>query len=118
MKNSKLSLQSLRLFKLLACDPERALVDGASDAGHGLGGQRAGGTFLHPLCSHLQLRLAEVRDHPLAVDAEQIGDVAGVCLVLDLSLLVLEEWIKVMQMQSAISALYLSDRVSCFVVHV
>ena len=67
---------------------------------------------MSPLRSHLQLRLAEVGDHPLAVDAEQIGDVAGVCLVLDLSLLVLEEWIRAMQMQSLISALYLSDRVS------
>ena len=89
-------LRSLRLFKLLACDPERALVDGASDAGHGLGSQGAGGTFLHPLRSHLQLGLAEVRDHPLAVDAQQIGNVARVRLVLDLSLLVLEEWIRAM----------------------
>ena len=71
-----------------------------------------------PLCSHLQLGLAEVRDHPLAVDAEQIGNVAGVRLVLDLSLLVLVGWIKVMQMQSLISALYLSDLVSIFVLHV
>ena len=66
---------------------------------------------MHPLRSHLQLRFAEVRNHPLAVDTEQIGDVAGVRLVLDLSLLVLVWWIKVMQMQSLISALYLSDRV-------
>ena len=73
---------------------------------------------MSPLCSPLQLRFAEVGDHPLAVDAEQIGDVAGVCLVLDLSLLVLEEWIRAMQRRSLIFAVHLSDCVSSVILQV
>ena len=81
LKNSKLSLRSLRLFKLLACDPERALVDGASDAGHGVGSVLAGGALVHPLGADLQLRFAEVVDHPFGVDAKQGGYLDRVVLV-------------------------------------
>ena len=72
-------------------DPEGSLVDGTSDAGNGVGGVGASGTLLHPLGSDLQLGLAEVGDHPLAVDAEELGDLLAVGGVLDLGLLLLAD---------------------------
>ena len=77
-------------------DPEGSLVDGTSDAGNGVGGVGASGTLLHPLGSDLQLGLAEVGDHPLAVDAEELGDLLAISRVLDLGLLLLADWHKVL----------------------
>ena len=72
-------------------DPEGSLVDGTSDAGNGVGGVGASGTLLHPLGSDLQLGLAEVGDHPLAVDAKELGHLLAICRVLNLSLLFLAD---------------------------
>ena len=77
-------------------NPEGTLVDGTGDAGNGVGGGGASGTLVHPLCSDLanlnivvylnkdfpkfkkssdlQLGLAEVGDHPLTIDAEELGN--------------------------------------------
>ena len=77
-------------------DPEGSLVDGTSDAGNGVGGVGASGTLLHPLGSDLQLGLAEVGDHPLAVDAEELSNLLAVGGVLDLGLLLLADRDKVL----------------------
>ena len=74
------------LVTLLHHQPEGSLIDGASNAGHGAGGQRAGGALLHPLGADLDLGLAEEGDHPLAVDTGQRSDPLGRGLVLDLGL--------------------------------
>merc|ERR1719270_1859972 len=75
------------LITLVDDDPEGALVDGASDAGHRVGSVLAGGALVHPLGADLQLGFAEVVDHPFGVDAKQGGHLDAVGLVLDLSLL-------------------------------
>ena len=59
---------------------ECALVDGASNSRHRLSGVGAGGALLHPLCPHLQLRLAEVGDHPLTIDAQEFGNLLEIRL--------------------------------------
>ena len=69
------------LVALVDDDPECALVDGASDAGHGVGSVLAGGALVHPLGADLQLRFAEVVDHPFGVDAKQGGHLDAVGLV-------------------------------------
>merc|ERR1712242_78934 len=53
-------------------EPEGSLVDGTSNTGHGVGSVVTGGALLHPLGTDLQLGLAEVGDHPLAVNAEKL----------------------------------------------
>merc|ERR1719394_116686 len=77
-------------------NPESALIDGASDAGNRVGSVLAGGALLHPLSSDLQLGLAEVADHPLAVNAQELSNLDAVGLVLDLSLLLLADRHKVL----------------------
>ena len=72
-------------------NPEGALVDGTGDASNGVGGVSAGGTLLHPLGSDLQLGLAEVGDHPLTIDAKELGNLLGIFGGLDLSLLFLAD---------------------------
>ena len=55
-------------------NPEGTLVDGTSNASNGVCSIGASGTLLHPLSSNLQLGLAEVGDHPLTIDAEELGN--------------------------------------------
>merc|ERR1712055_1130177 len=62
------------LVTLVDDNPEGTLVDGTGDAGNGVGSVGAGGALLHPLGSDLQLGFAEVGDHPLAVDAEEVSN--------------------------------------------
>ena len=45
------------LVALVHHDPEGALVDGAGDAGHRVGGGRAGGALVHPLSSDLVMMM-------------------------------------------------------------
>ena len=52
------------------------LVDGTCDASNGVGSVVAGGALLHLLSSDLQLGLAEVGDHPLTINAEELGNLA------------------------------------------
>ena len=66
-------------------DPEGSLVDGTGDAGDGVGGIVAGGALVHPLGADLQLRFAEVVDHPFGVDAKQGGHLDRVVLVPELN---------------------------------
>merc|ERR1719412_759281 len=70
-------------------NPEGSLVDGTSDTGHGVGSVGTGGALAHPLSTDLQLGLAEVGDHPLAVDTSQGSNLDSVGIVLDLGLLLL-----------------------------
>ena len=77
-------------------DPEGSLVDGTGDAGNRVGGVGASGTLLHPLGADLQLGLAEVGDHPLAIDAEELGNLLAIGGVLDLGLLLLADRDKVL----------------------
>merc|ERR1712233_247259 len=79
------------LVTLVDSDPEGTLVDGTGNSRHRAGSVSAGGTLLHPLSSDLQLGLAEVGDHPLAIDAEELGNLLAVGGVLDLSLLFLAD---------------------------
>ena len=57
------------LVTLVDDNAEGALVDGTHDAGHRVRGVLARGPLVHPLRSYFELRLAEVVDHPLSVDA-------------------------------------------------
>merc|ERR1719356_426666 len=84
------------LVTLVDNNPEGTLVNGTGDAGNGVGSVGAGGALLHPLGSDLQLGLAEVGDHPLAVDAEELGNLLAVGGVLDLGLLLLANRHKVL----------------------
>merc|ERR1719210_2405328 len=77
-------------------EPEGSLVDGTSNTGHGVGSVVTGGALLHPLGTDLQLGLAEVGDHPLAVNAKKLGDLLGVGVILDLGLLLLAHGDKVL----------------------
>ena len=77
-------------------NPESALVDGTGDASNGVGSVGAGGALLHPLGSDLQLGLAEVGDHPLTVNAEELGNLLAIGGILDLSLLFLANGNKVL----------------------
>ena len=72
-------------------NPEGTLVDGTGDASNGVGSVGAGGALLHPLRSDLQLRLAEVGDHPLTIDAKELSNLLAIPWVLDLSLLFLAD---------------------------
>merc|ERR1719347_1609977 len=56
------------LITLLDHNPEGSLIDGTSDTGHRVGCVLAGGALADPLGTDLQLGLAEVGDHPLAVN--------------------------------------------------
>merc|ERR1719341_2300471 len=76
---------------LLHGDPEGSLVDGTGNTRHRGSSVCTGGTLLHPLSSDLQLGLAEVGDHPLTIDAEELGNLLAVDGVLDLSLLFLAD---------------------------
>merc|ERR1719193_454673 len=77
-------------------NPEGTLIDGTGNAGNRVGSSLAGGTLLHPLGSDLQLGLAEVGDHPLAVNAKQLCNLLGVGGILHLSLLLLAHGHKVL----------------------
>merc|ERR1719209_958560 len=79
------------LVTLLHSDPEGTLVDGTGNTRDRGSSTCAGGTLLHPLSSDLQLGLAEVGDHPLAIDAEELGNLLAIGRVLDLSLLFLAD---------------------------
>merc|ERR1719412_3519806 len=81
---------------LVHSEPEGSLVDGTGNTGHRVGSVVTGGTLLHPLSTDLQLGLAEVGDHPLAVDTEQLSDLLGVGIILDLGLLLLAHGDKVL----------------------
>ena len=55
-------------------NPEGPLIDGTGNSRHRGSSIGAGGTLLHPLSSNLQLGLAEVGDHPLTIDAEELSN--------------------------------------------
>ena len=55
------------LVTLVHNDPKGALVDGTSDASNGVGSSGTCRSLVHPFRANLQLRLAEVVDHPLAI---------------------------------------------------
>merc|ERR1719220_881878 len=84
---------SLPLFH---SNSEGTLIDGTGDASNGVGSVLAGGALLHPLGSDLQLGLAEVGDHPLTVNAEELGNLLAIGGILDLSLLFLADGNKVL----------------------
>ena len=84
------------LVTLVDDNPEGTLVDGTGDTGNGVGSVGASGALVHPLGSDLQLGLAEVGDHPFLVDGQQVGNLLSVGLVLDLGLLLLANWDKVL----------------------
>merc|ERR1719431_877492 len=84
------------LVTLVDNNPEGSLVDGTSNTGNRVGSIGTGGALVDPLSSDLQLGLAEVGDHPLAVNAGQGSDLLGIALVLDLSLLLLTDGDKVL----------------------
>ena len=84
------------LVTLVDDNPEGTLVDGTGDTGNGVGSVGASGALVHPLGSDLQLGLAEVGDHPFLVDGQQVGNLLSVGLVLDLGLLLLADWDKVL----------------------
>merc|ERR1719210_3264236 len=77
-------------------EPEGSLVEGTSNTGHRVGSVVTGGALLHPLGTDLQLGLAEVGDHPLAVNAKKLGNLLGVGVILDLGLLLLTHGDKVL----------------------
>ena len=52
--------------------------------------------FTHPLGADLQLGLAEVGDHPLTIDAKELGNLLSVSRVLDLGLFFLANGNKVL----------------------
>merc|ERR1712012_696277 len=74
---------------------EGSLVDGASNTSNRVGGVLTGGTLGDPLSADLQLGLAEVGDHPLAVNTQELSNLLRVGVVLDLSLLLLTHGDKV-----------------------
>merc|ERR1712015_531015 len=84
------------LVTLVDDNPEGTLVDGTGNTGNGVGSVGASGALVNPLGSDLQLGLAEVGDHPFLVDGKQVGNLLGVGLVLDLGLLLLANWDKVL----------------------
>merc|ERR1719330_1761148 len=84
------------LVTLVDNNPEGSLVDGTSNTGNRVGSIGTGGALVDPLSSDLQLGLAEVGDHPLAVNAGQGSDLLGIALVLDLSLLLFTDGDKVL----------------------
>merc|ERR1712073_240449 len=84
------------LVTLVNHNPEGSLVDSTSNTGHRVGGSGTGGALVDPLGTNLQLGFAEVGDHPLGVNAGQGGDLVGVGVVLDLSLLLLAHGDKVL----------------------
>merc|ERR1711971_1025009 len=84
------------LVTLVDNNPEGSLVDGTSNTGNRGGSIGTGGSLVDPLSSDLQLGLAEVGDHPLAVNTGQGSDLLGIGLILDLSLLLLTDGDKVL----------------------
>merc|ERR1712012_791929 len=84
------------LITLLDNNSEGSLVDGASNTSNGVGSIGTGGTLGDPLSADLQLGLAEVGDHPLAVDTKELGNLLSIGVVLDLSLLLLTNRDKVL----------------------
>merc|ERR1712079_298604 len=84
------------LVTLVNHNSEGTLIDGTSNTGHRVGGIGTGGALLHPLGTDLQLGLAEVGDHPLAVNLQESGNLLTVGVVLDLSLLFLAHGHKVL----------------------
>merc|ERR1712226_153904 len=62
------------LVTLVNDNPEGTLVNGTSNTSHRVGSVLAGGTLLDPLSSDLQLWLAEVGDHPFAVNAKELSN--------------------------------------------
>merc|ERR1719410_1762185 len=84
------------LVTLLNHNPEGSLVDGTSNTGNRVGSTLASGTLGDPLSSDLQLGLAEVGDHPLAVNAKESSNLLGIGIILDLSLLFLANGDKVL----------------------
>merc|ERR1712045_366639 len=84
------------LVTLVDNNPEGSLVDGTSNTGNRVGSIGTGGSLVDPLSSDLQLGLAEVGDHPLAVNTGQGSDLLGIGLILDLSLLLLTDGDKVL----------------------
>merc|ERR1711934_647189 len=79
------------LVTLLHSDPEGSLVDRTSNTRHRRSSIGTCRSLLHPLSSDLQLGLAEVGDHPLTIDAEELGNLLAIGGVLDLSLLFLAD---------------------------
>merc|ERR1712226_728508 len=79
------------LVTFLHYDPKGTLIHSTSNTGHGVGSSLAGGTLLDPLSTDLHLGLAEVGDHPLGVNAEELSNLEGIGLVLDLGLLLLAD---------------------------
>merc|ERR1711971_362230 len=84
------------LVTLVDNNPEGSLVDGTSNTGNRVGSIGTGGSLVDPLSSDLQLGLAEVGDHPLAVNTGQGSDLLGIGLILDLSLLLVTDGDKVL----------------------
>merc|ERR1719412_306673 len=84
------------LVTLVNHNPEGSFVDSTSNTGHRVGGSGTGGALVDPLRPNLQLGLAEVGDHPLGINAGQLGDLVGVGVVLDLGLLFLAHGDKVL----------------------
>merc|ERR1719385_253679 len=84
------------LITLIHNNSEGTLIDGTSNTSNRVGGSSTGRTLLDPLSTDLQLGLAEVGDHPLTVNASKSGNLLGINIILDFSLLFLANWDKVL----------------------
>merc|ERR1711963_30828 len=81
---------------LLNNKSEGSLIDSTSNTTNRVGSSSTGGALGDPLSSNLQLGLAEVGDHPLGVNTSQSSNLLGIGIILDLSLLFLSNWDKVL----------------------
>merc|ERR1719412_3551849 len=84
------------LVTLVNHNSEGSLVEGTSNTRDRVASCGTRGALGHPLSTDLQLGLAEVGQHPLGVNTKKFGDLLGVGVILDLSLLLLAHWDKVL----------------------
>ena len=77
-------------------EPEDTFINWPSNTRHRAWGTRTCLAFVDPFSTNLQLGFAEVGDHPLGVNSTNISNDPSICFILDLSLLLLAYWDKVL----------------------